>query len=737
MSKPLDLHVGARVLMAFGPAVVVEIGRHGPTVKDALGENQFARWDKIALAGIGDDGVDAVHLSLQPWWNSLEPAIKAEAITRMEVVFELLTGFQDGHPLMARDGEPFFPFGEGFGTSLTQRLNAMSRQLTFEYGVDRVRARRLLAGEVTKNGISASAIRVWVKAWQRDGLRGLVDGRKTKGRQGFEVIDPKFIRIADEEFARFNGDISNSNLVEIERRILTRLAQEGVDDVTLPQRITQQYLSTRFAALGNTTREAKSAGLRKNSSRCNYPATHPGHFAVDVTRADNLVWDDTYERVYSVEIITIISIPTRVVVACRVVPRSANALEVALALYDAMRPFSMVVEGETSIDDFRWCGIPASLDFGDNPVSAHESRVRTDRAVVGRHVKPGIAPASLRADNGSIFLSKDLRAMLLEWGVDLMPSRAGRPLDNSIVERWHDRLQAAYQSFQNGAGFKGRAAYERGRFVGWVGFEPLGSWRELQQHLHRFIAIDYHRNRHGGIKVPGLESGNFTPLERYDMLSHSAGRLLVPQHPDLIFSMLPEKWLTPGNGGIAFRGLTYDGDILEEIRGVRPGTYRAKDAKVPFLYDPRDRSRMWHRSIHNDRVHELVWRDAHLVDAPLTDVVVDAARALITDRGGNGVVSRRNVAREIIAAITQLTTGPTDEEWRGKLIRARMRHDQAIIDYAEAEAARELVEAQVAAGSPRTGRIPAQPDPGNAQVPDEGLRIDFDAALPDYDQQDG
>ena len=221
--------------------------------------------------------------------------------------------------------------------------------------------------------MAANTIRGWIKEWKRRGLRGLVDGRKTRGRQGFEVIDPRFVRIADEEFAQFDGTRSKVNLVEIERRILVRLKQDGIDDLNLPERITQQYLSTRMAALGVTTRQHKSAVLRRNSSRSNYPATHPGHFAVDVTRADNLVWDDVYERVYSVEIITIISVPSRVVVACRVVPRSANALEVALALYDAMRPFSMVMENETSIDDFRWCGIPASLDFGDNPVSAHIS----------------------------------------------------------------------------------------------------------------------------------------------------------------------------------------------------------------------------------------------------------------------------------------------------------------------------------------------------------------------------
>ncbi len=735
MSKAVELFVGARALMSFGPAVVVELGRHGVTVKDAIGDNHFVRADQLTVTGFGDEGLDAIHLSLQPWWSSLTPAMRAEVHLKREVVLEILTAYRDGHPLMARDGEPFHPFGEGFAVSLSKRIEAMARQLTFEYSVDRMRVRRLLAGEVVKNSVAPNTIRGWIKAFKRDGLRGLVDGRKTKGRQGFEVIDPRFVRIVDEELAGFDGTRSKVSIVEIERRVLVRLKQEGIDDIDLPQRITQQYLSMRFAALGHTTKQHKSSTLRRNSSRSNYPATHPGHFAVDVTRCDNLVWDDVYERVYSVEIITIISVPSRVVVACRVVPQSANALEIALALYDAIRPFSMVVQ-ETAIDDFRWCGIPASLDLGDNPVTAHASRVRAGREVTGRHVKPGIWPISMRADNGKTFLSDSLLALLRDWNVDLMPSRPGRPIDNNIVERWHDSLQAAYQSFRNGAGFKGRAVHERGRFVGWVGFEPLGSWRELQQHLHRHIAIAYHRNRHGGVKIPGVEDGNFTPLERHDMLHTITGRLLVPQHPDLIFSLLPEKWLTPGNGGVAFRGLTYDGDILDEVRGVRPGTYRAQDAKVPFHYDPRDRSRLWHRSRHDDRIYELQWRDAHLVEAPLTDVVVQRARQLIRDRGGNRVVSRRNVTREIIAAITELSAAPTDEEWRSKLIRAGMRHDQALIDHAEADAARALIDtaADVTPPSLRPGASLAEDDP-IADAAETTTQIDFDSAFPDYDSE--
>ena len=49
MSKAVELFVGARALMSFGPAVVVELGRHGVTVKDAVGDNHFVRADQLTV----------------------------------------------------------------------------------------------------------------------------------------------------------------------------------------------------------------------------------------------------------------------------------------------------------------------------------------------------------------------------------------------------------------------------------------------------------------------------------------------------------------------------------------------------------------------------------------------------------------------------------------------------------------------------------------------------------------
>lgn len=720
----IDLHVGARLLLPDGPAVVTVLERHGVRVKTVTGAEEHIRWDRLIARPITADGVAAVHTALEPWWSSLEETVQRETLVKLEVVLEVLTGYRDGCPELAQDGEPFYPFGEGFGVSETRRARTMARQLSFERGLDRGLVRRVDDGERQSTELSDQTVRSWIRAYRRGGLRGLVDGRKTKGKQGFDALDPRFLRIADEEFTAFDGGRSNVNLVEIERRLLVRLNEAGIDDVRLPQRLMQQYLSSRAAALGKTARSHKSAELRQQSGHHNYPDAHPGHLAVDVTRADNLV-RDTAGRPISVEIISVISVPTRVIVACRVVPQSADAVEAGLVLYDAMRPFSMNVTG-TTIDDFRWCGIPASLTIEPHPPQLPTPALKTDREVHGTHVKPGVAPKSLRADNGSIFLSRHLRRILLDFGVDALPSRVGRPLDNVYIERWHERLQAAYQALP---GFKGRHVRERGRFVGTIADEPLITARELQQYLHRFIALDYHRNHHSGLVVPGMEDARLTPLEMFDIKSAAAGRLLVPQHPDLIYQFLPIRWLTPGNGGITYRHLTYDGPVVQELRGLRPGTFRDRDDKIPFLVDPRDRTRIWHRSRIDDRVHELRWRDSHLLEAPLTESVVRRAVELIAERGGNAALSRRKTMREIVDAVTELTAAPTSsEEWHAQLGRAHIRHEQALIDHAEAAAA---------TASPSVNRIaPVIPLRANSATAHDGVHepVDPGEAWPDYDE---
>lgn len=718
-SKGVEVAVGERILLPSGPAVVTALQRHGVTVRTSHGTDSIGYGQLVARA-IGPDGLQAVHQSVDTWWAGLSAAARAEALNKLECVNELLTGYRQGLPELAQRGEPFYPFGPDYGVSLTARIEAMARQLSFERSLDRVLVRRVHAGEIVSEAVSPGAVRIWVKGWEERGLRGLVDGRRARGIKGFHDLDPRLLRVADEVLSAFDGDLSVTGQVEVERRIRKQLKLQGITDVEVPQRLFQEFLSVRLSQLGRTTRSHKARKLRETAGRSSHGLTGPGHVAIDVTRADNFVFDEASGKAVSVEIITAIDVVTRVVLACRVVARSALSLEAGLALYDAMRPFSMVVSG-TDIDDFRWCGIPDSLDFGDTPLTAtRRIRVRTDRDLQGRHIKPAVAPTSVRCDNGSIFVSEYFLSLLKSFGIDLKPSRAGRPIDNSFVERWHETIASALQQIP---GNKGRNVQERGRMVN-RGGEPLLTARELEIHLHRFIALQYHRSPHRGLRLPGMEDVALTPLERFDILSDITGRILVPQHPDLIYQFLPIRWLTVGHSGVEYRGLTYDGDILDDLRGLRPGTFRARDARVPFLYDPRDRTRLWHRDRDTDRIHELVWRDAHLVHAPLTDVVVDQARLTVKQRGVQHL-SKRKVMLQIVEELTELTTAPSTDEWRNKLIASQLRHEQAISDH------REVLQARVLQDSGQASGVTRIPNPSHTDQPVQERFTD--APWPDYD----
>ena len=180
---------------------------------------------------------------------------------------------------MAEPGEPAHPFGPGYGVTLRQRVAAMSRDLQDAFDRRRASDDEQVA---RRRNPSEATLWNWVAAWRTSGVRGLVDGRRTKGRRGFEVLDPRLIRIVDAEVARFDGSASRVNLQELERRVQVGLKQEGLTDAELPRRLVQQYLSKRYAGLGASTRAHKGSVMRRRRGRSSYPDTHPGHLAVEV-----------------------------------------------------------------------------------------------------------------------------------------------------------------------------------------------------------------------------------------------------------------------------------------------------------------------------------------------------------------------------------------------------------------------------------------------------------------------
>lgn len=494
-----------------------------------------------------------------------------------------------------------------------------------------------------------------------------------------------------------DGDQSTVSIDEIDWRTRVALKRAGHDDVVVPQRLTAEYLAHLKRGVGATTRSQRSRSLQRVSGKQHFPAIRPGQIvAIDVTRADNLVYDPLLGRSYSVEIIAAIDVATRVILALRVVPKSADGIDAGLLLYDVCRPFSMTVDG-TTISDWRWAGLPQVIDACDVAVKIGRRTVAPDFATLqGEHQIPAVMPDAIRSDHGSIFVSDHFRALLRDFGIDLLLSRGKKPTDNPHIERWHETLQRAVQQLP---GYKGRNTSERGRLVA---EEALVTAEELAEHLKRFIALDYHRTWHTGLVIGAEPTARMSPLELWDIMLDATGRIDVPQRADMLYQMLPIKWGTVGAAGVEFTDMVYDDRLLDDFRNVARGGFRDGDKKVPFFVDPHDLSRIWFRHPETGRVHPIMWRGAFFTDAPMTDTIVQAVRRRVRERGGNHILSRGSAQRQILDELTELTSGPVPTDWTAKLSAARRRVEQSRKDHAEAQAAQRLDaldDAEVGSGS--------------------------------------
>lgn len=663
----------------------MEVNGTGVDLRDCLNVFTHVRWDDLSVARQIENGVPAALTpALRPLWDSLDEAARAVALNRLEVVQELVTGYRDGHPEFARPGEPQAPFGPGFGLPISRRAAAMAAALADESLADRNLQRRVRDNDVQPSAVNTSTVRNWERQWRDHGLYGLIDKRSLRRSEPIDRIDERFREVAEEMAASLDGTRSSIALQEFDRQVRVRLRKQGIADPHTPRQVTQKYLSHLLRSRGTTPRAQRSRVLQRVSGTKQYPAVRPGQIvAIDATRADNLVFDRLSGRPCSVEILTAICVATRVILALRVVPRSANGLEAGLLAYDVCRPFSLTVEG-TSVGEWRWVGIPEQFDFSQVKVHGFGRSVAPDLSTLqGEHAIPSVMPDAIHSDHGSIFVSQQFRALLHDLRIDLLLSRGGKPTDNPHVERWHETLQRAVQQIP---GYKGRNVSERGRLVA---DEPLMTARELQEHLRRFVALDYHRTWHTGLILPGQSDARLCPLEMWDALVEVTGRIDVPQRPDLIYQFLPIRWGTISTAGVEFFNMTYDSAVLDPYRRAQIGQFRPDDRAAPFYVDPHDLSRVWFRDPESDRVEPIEWRGANRTDAPLTETIVDAACQRIRLRGGNDVLHRGSATRQILDELIELTSTPTKAEWSRKMAAATLRVEQSRADHDEAQRAQD------------------------------------------------
>ncbi|WP_081247257.1 hypothetical protein [Mycobacterium avium] len=256
--------------------MVVSIGVSGWTIRDAFGGLEVIGYlDAIAVREVRAGEVAPMADALRPLWDAIDENARTTALDRLEVVQEIFTGYREGHRELAREGEPRYPFGPGFGVSETRRCEVMASVLAEELVRDRAVQRRVQDGEIRAITTNPSTIRKWLRGWKDGGLRALIDGRSLRGRKSWDLIDLRYREAAVQEVDALDGDKSTVADAEIHRRALVRLKDDGAKDLVIPQRLSGEFISQLRKQRGATPRAQRSNRLRETSGTQHFPGSRP------------------------------------------------------------------------------------------------------------------------------------------------------------------------------------------------------------------------------------------------------------------------------------------------------------------------------------------------------------------------------------------------------------------------------------------------------------------------------
>ena len=339
--------------------------------------------------------------------EGLSKAAKKQALERLAHLKEAETGYRSGNPEEPAPGEPK-PEYDPYLVSPTERMKTKAQEL----------------------GVSTATIYNWRQNYEEGGLAALPDGRTTRPRTTFDRLDT---RAKDELLAVVDGltrksNVSIQKILDDTKRRLKDKYGEGV--VPLPSRATQ-YRAVNELTNGKVKSESAKT-RRQNANKPETPyqsfdATRPGEAVlIDATELDVFALDisSTPPKWTSLELVLVLDIFTRSILAWRFLPRGMKAVDAALLLRDIITPKTMRPGWP---DSARWPyhGVPESLILG-----AFEGLGE----ITGVAGVPVVRPERAIVDRAKVFGSEVFREGCNLLGISIQPARPYRPTDKAHIE---------------------------------------------------------------------------------------------------------------------------------------------------------------------------------------------------------------------------------------------------------------------------------------------------------------
>jgi transposase InsO family protein len=549
---------------------------------------------------------------------------------------------------------------------------------------DRTTLRDRLEAKAAELGCSVETLRRRRRWVARRGLAGLVDARHTRSVTGPGVDERLRAAIIAEARELENG--SDVRKMQFRVRVASRLARETGEPLVLPStrqtfnRIVDDVLASTglFRLSAKSRRSAQAAPSDMFGSLV---AERPGEFvAIDTTSLDVFAIDPFTFQWVGLDLTAAIDVCTRSILAFRLTPFSTQGVDLALLLSDLLSPTP--VDGRWPADvPYPYCGVPENL-----VLRAFELEAGTALAP-----RPTVKPGTVVIDRGRNYQSVAFMAACAHLRINVQSARPYRGSDKGWIERLFRTMRE--RLLESLPGYTGPNVLARGKDIE---ADAVYFTHELEAIIGRWIAVDYQRRPHDGLRVLEMPHLTLSPNEAYEEAVARAGFLYVPRDPDLHLRLLPVQGRVIGRAGVEIAGLTYDSPALDRYRQTR--SLSALDGKWPIRVDRRELGRVWFQDPRDERFHELCWRHAREVARPFGASALAYVKRLLVQSG-----MQRPSEEEIATGLARLLHELSDED----LFRDRRARREAVRQAVTSEQRRIPARAQEPAG-------PALPKPPDA-----------------------
>ncbi|MGW6950345.1 transposase [Streptomyces xanthophaeus] len=471
------------------------------------------------------------------------------------------------------------------------------------------------AAELTSAGqaVSVATVRRMRARYRKEGVWGLVDGRRKRERAVFGQADPRVVAAITGALTEQRGH-SSGTLSRLRRQVAWLLQDtHGPETVAVPPAATFNRLVRAVAEQQGLALTA--AGERRRASRPVpvFTPTHamaPGELVMmDSTLLDVMVvCEDGKAR--RPELTMAVDVATRSITAAVLRPKGTKAVDAAVLLAQTLVPQQMRPN---------W---PQYLSMAAS-VIPHQRLVSIDTRIQGAAARPVIRPTTAVIDQGKVFVSRCFLAAAEHLGISVQPCPPASGHAKGQVERGFGAIGTLFAQYV--AGYTGNSLDARGSNV-----EDQARWTlpQLQDLLDEWIVCGWQERRHERLRHPLMPRLTLTPNEMWAALIAIAGNVPVPLAAADWIELLPSRRCAIGDEGIRFEHRTYDGPVLKGHRHRSA----AADGKWEVHHNPYEPWQCWVRLPHG--WEPVPWIHQGLVSKPFTNTTWRHIRSMVKQREG-------------------------------------------------------------------------------------------------------